>query len=84
MARARAPQKPHTVHETELHRAERHVYDGEKRVARQRQIVDELRDDGLAYGVADNLLTLYETALLLRIRHLERILRARDERLARD
>ena len=49
--------------ETELEMAERHVREGEAHVARQRDLVAELRRDGHDTEQAEQLLTTFEATL---------------------
>ncbi|HYF38032.1 MAG TPA: hypothetical protein VD994_22205 [Prosthecobacter sp.] len=76
--RAMAGHRQYLVREMLLHRAERRVYDGEARVARQREIVAELRADDLPYKLAEDLLGVFQATLLLHRSHLERLLREQD------
>ena len=54
-----------SIPETELKMAERHVREAERHVARQRQIVEELRRDGHKTELAETLLGNYAHRQLL-------------------
>lgn len=58
--------------------AERHVRDGEARVARQREIIEELRQGGHPTLDAENLLTTFEESLREHQRRLTQLRQAED------
>lgn len=59
--------------EDEIAMVRRHVQQGERHVARQRQIVDTLKAAGSETLVADTLLAQYEAALGAHQAHLRRL-----------
>lgn len=60
-------------HETELQMAERHVRQGEVNVARQGQLIEQLRIDGHDTREAEELLAEFEAIFTEHKKHLERI-----------
>lgn len=63
-------------HETEIEMAERHVREGEIHVARQIDLLEQLRLDGHNTGQAEELLTEFEAILTEQKKHLA-VIRAR-------
>jgi hypothetical protein len=59
--------------ETELEMVERHVREGERHVARQREILAELGRDGHPTAVARDLLILFEWTLAQHLEHLDKL-----------
>jgi hypothetical protein len=62
--------------ETELEMVARHVRDGERHVARQREIIAELTSRGASTEQATDLLMQFEDTLLQHRRHLARLEKA--------
>jgi hypothetical protein len=61
------------MHETELEMVQRHVREGEARVARQREIVLGLLDGSDLRQLAESLLLILEESLWLHHTHLARL-----------
>lgn len=61
-------------HPTDLALAEAHVAQGERHVARQKEIIAELRLAGRPTALAETLLASFEQALASHISHRDRIL----------
>ena len=59
--------------ETELEMVERHVREGERHVARQREILAELGRDGHPTAIARDLLVLFEWTLAQHRAHLNEL-----------
>ena len=62
-----------------LERAERHVFEGTARVARQRQLLTELICDGLPSLQSKLLLKTFEECLAMHIADRDRLLKELDE-----
>jgi hypothetical protein len=68
-------------HKEELEMAERHIREGEAHVARQREIISELSQDGHATHRAQALLAIFEQTLASHRDHRDLILREIDGRV---
>jgi hypothetical protein len=67
--------------ETELEMAQRHVRQGEARVAAQRELVEELRRDGHDMTQAEKLLVTFQTTLASHRRALDIVTRESQRKL---